>query len=239
MPKTSESWSINSKSPVTPKTSSSTSSEITNKNLFQTMIGTTEEEKKKLKDRVRTIVEEKLLKDEKLAKDVLHLQKIYGEVAFISKLTDLIVDIAGFSVKKDPTDKNALEANCKIWCGIMMDKMNYENQENTAALSEEDKDQIIQHEVKMIVREKFLKNKNYKKFREMTKEKYGEESAFNKLVDYVVDNIKDVDNAGEFNNKGSYTADENIVLEFCKLYCISLQDYEAKRIEKENGKKIK
>lgn len=121
----------------------------------------------------------------------------------------------------------------------MMDKMNYENQENTAALSEEDKDQIIQHEVKMIVREKFLKNKNYKKFREMTKEKYGEESAFNKLVDYVVDNIKDVDNAGEFNNKGSYTADENIVLEFCKLYCISLQDYEAKRIEKENGKKIK
>lgn len=73
----------------------------------------------------------------------------------------------------------------------------------------------------------------------MTKEKYGEESAFNKLVDYVVDNIKDVDNAGEFNNKGSYTADENIVLEFCKLYCISLQDYEAKRIEKENGKKIK
>ena len=40
-------------------------------------------------------------------------------------------------------------------------------------------------------------------------------------------------------NKGSYTADENIVLGFCKLYCISLQDYEAKRIEKENGEKIK
>lgn len=39
------------------------------------MIGTTEEEKKKLKDRVRTIVEEELLKDEKFAKDVLHLQK--------------------------------------------------------------------------------------------------------------------------------------------------------------------
>lgn len=79
------------------------------------MIGTTEEEKKKLKDQVRTIVEEKLLKDEKLAKDVLHLQKIYGEVAFISKLTDFIVDIAGISVKKfDPTDKNALEAYCKI-----------------------------------------------------------------------------------------------------------------------------
>lgn len=206
------------------------------------MIGTTEEEKKKLKDRVRTIVEEELLKDEKLAKDVLHLQKIYGEVAFISKLTDFIVDIdsAGISVKKfDPTDKNALGAYCKIWCSIMMDKMHYENQENAAALSEEDKDQIIQHEVKMIVREKFLKNKNYKKFREMTKEKYGEESAFNKLVDYVVDNIKDVDNAGEFNNKGSYTADEKIVLGFCKLYCIPLQDYEAKRIEKENGKKIK
>lgn len=206
------------------------------------MIGTTEEEKKKLKDRVRTIVEEELLKDEKLAKDVLHLQKIYGEVAFISKLTDFIVDIdsAGISVKKfDPTDKNSLGAYCKIWCSIMMDKMHYENQENAAALSEEDKDQIIQHEVKMIVREKFLKNKNYKKFREMTKEKYGEESAFNKLVDYVVDNIKDVDNAGEFNNKGSYTADEKIVLGFCKLYCIPLQDYEAKRIEKENGKKIK
>lgn len=206
------------------------------------MIGTTEEEKKKLKDRVRTIVEEELLKDEKFAKDVLHLQKIYGEVAFISKLTDFIVDIdsAGISVKKlDLTDKNALRAYCEIRCSIMMDKMHYENQENAAALSEEDKLQIIQHEVKMIVREKFLKNKNYKKFREMTKEKYGEESAFNKLVDYVVDNIKDVDNAGEFNNKGSYTADENIVLEFCKLYCISLQDYEAKRIEKENGKKIK
>ena len=74
------------------------------------MIGTTEEEKKKLKDRVRTIVEEELLKDEKFAKDVLHLQKIYGEVAFISKLTDLIVDIAGITVKKDPTDKNALRA---------------------------------------------------------------------------------------------------------------------------------
>ena len=81
------------------------------------MIGTTEEEKKKLKDQVRTIVEEKLLQDEKLAKDVLNLQKIYGEVAFISKLTDFIVDIdsAGISVKKfDPTDKNALEAYCKI-----------------------------------------------------------------------------------------------------------------------------
>ena len=206
------------------------------------MIGTTEEEKKKLKDQVRTFVEEKLLKDEKLAKDILKLQKIYGGVAFISKLTNFIVDInfAGISVKKfDPTDKNALEAYCKIWCSIMVDKMHYENQENAAALSEEDKLQTIQHEVKMIVREKFLKDQKYKIFQEMIKEKHGEETAFNKLVDYVIDNIKDVDDAWVFNNKGGYTTDEEIVLGLCEIYSISLKDYEAKRIEKEKGKKIK
>lgn len=234
MPKTPESWSIPPESPLTSETPSSTSSETTNKKLFETMIGTTEEEKKKLKDQVRTIVEEKLLKDEKLAKDVLHLQKIYGEVAFISKLTDLIVDIAGISVKKDPTDKNALEVNCKIWCGIMMDKMNYENQENTAALSEEDKLQIIQHEVKMIVREKFLENKEYEEDVRMLKLAYGEDIGSKKLIELITGSIKEI----ESDDEGNHILDEDIILFHCKLWTFLLISEKVEEEKRESNKQM-
>ena len=237
MPKTPESWSINSKSPLTSETPSSTSPETTNKKLFETMIGTTEEEKKKLKDQVRTIVEEKLLKDEKLAKDVLNLQKIYGEVAFISKLTDFIVDIdsAGISVKKfDPTDKNALEAYCKIWCSIMMDKMHYENQENAAALSEEDKLQIIQHEVKMIVREKFLENKEYEEDVRMLKLAYGEDIGSKKLIELITGSIKEI----ESDDKGNYILDEDIILFHCKLWTFLLISEKVEEEKRESNKQM-
>lgn len=200
------------------------------------MIGTTEEEKKKLKDQVRTIVEEKLLKDEKLAKDVLNLQKIYGEVAFISKLTDFIVDIdsAGISVKKfDPTDKNALEAYCKIWCSIMMDKMHYENQENAAALSEEDKLQIIQHEVKMIVKEKFLENKEYEEDVRMLKLAYGEDIGSKKLIELITGSIKN-----SIDDEGNYILDEDIILFHCKLWTFLLISEKVEEEKRESNKQM-
>ena len=94
-----------------------------------------------------------------------------------------------------------------------MDKMHYENQENAAALSEEDKLQIIQHEVKMIVREKFLKNKEYEEDVRMLKLAYGEDIGSKKLIELITGSIKEI----ESDDKGNYILDEDIILFHCKL----------------------
>ena len=94
----------------------------------------------------------------------------------------------------------------------MMDKMHYENQENAAALSEEDKLQIIQHEVKMIVKEKFLENKEYEEDVRMLKLAYGEDIGSKKLIELITGSIKN-----SIDDEGNYILDEDIILFHCKL----------------------
>lgn len=94
----------------------------------------------------------------------------------------------------------------------MMDKMHYENQENAAALSEEDKLQIIKHEVKMIVKEKFLENKEYEEDVRMLKLAYGEDIGSKKLIELITGSIKN-----SIDDEGNYILDEDIILFHCKL----------------------
>lgn len=120
----------------------------------------------------------------------------------------------------------------------MMDKMHYENSENTTALSEEERRYIIQHEVKRIVREKFMKNQAYRSHRQRIQEKYGKEDGFNRLVNHITAAIKDMNTFGSFDNEGNYTTDEAAIIGLCMMRSVFPEDYEAARRRKEQEKAL-